>query len=74
MSSRPVLPNAVRAGLQTAEPLDADTLKCADMNVKFSSKNIPIEKLKEYLPKKKQSFMRKELPMKIPNSGWRWSE
>ncbi len=41
--------NSVRRGLQTAKPLSVSDLKCVDMFQKFSSKAIPLGKIKEML-------------------------
>jgi hypothetical protein len=44
--------NSVRHGLQTAKPLAVNSLKCADVMQKFSSKEIPLSKIKEMLAEK----------------------
>jgi len=44
--------NAVRQGLQTAKPVAVDTIQCVDMLHKFSSKDIPLDKIKELLAEK----------------------
>jgi hypothetical protein len=44
--------NSVRHGLQTAKPLAVNNLKCADLMQKFSSKEIPLDRIKEMLAEK----------------------
>jgi hypothetical protein len=44
--------NAVRKGLQSATPLSTDSLKCVDLMKEFSSKDIPISRIKETLAEK----------------------
>ncbi len=44
--------NSVRHGLQTAKPLSVSSLKCADVIHKFSSKDIPLSRIKEMLSEK----------------------
>jgi hypothetical protein len=44
--------NSVRHGLQTAKPLAVNNLKCADIMQKFSSKKIPLSRIKETLAEK----------------------
>ena len=44
--------NSVRHGLQTAKPVTVDKIKCANVMQKFSSKEIPLIKIKEMLAEK----------------------
>ncbi len=44
--------NSVRQGLQIATPLAAESLKCVDIMQKFTSKDIPLSKIKETLAEK----------------------
>ena len=44
--------NSVRHGLQTAKPLAVDNIKCADVMQDFSSKEIPLSRIKEMLAEK----------------------
>ena len=44
--------NSVRHGLQTAKPLAVNNLKCADVMQKFSSKEIPLGRIREMLAEK----------------------
>ncbi len=44
--------NSVRHGLKTAKTLSVGSLKCADIIQKFSSKDIPLSRIKEMLSEK----------------------
>jgi hypothetical protein len=44
--------NSVRHGIQTAKPIAVNNLKCADVMQKFSSKDIPLSRIKEMLAEK----------------------
>ena len=44
--------NSVRHGLQTAKPLAVNNLKCTDVIRKFSSKEVPLGRIKEMLAEK----------------------
>ncbi|MCX6983907.1 MAG: neutral/alkaline non-lysosomal ceramidase N-terminal domain-containing protein [Lentisphaerae bacterium] len=44
--------NSVRHGLQTAKPLAVNKLKCTDVIRKFSSKEVPLGRIKEMLAEK----------------------
>jgi hypothetical protein len=44
--------NSVRHGLQAAKPVTVDKIKCANVMQKFSSKEIPLIKIKEMLAEK----------------------
>jgi hypothetical protein len=44
--------NSVRHGLQAAKPIAVKNLKCVDVMQKFSSKDIPLSKIKEILAEK----------------------
>lgn len=44
--------NSVRHGLQYAKPVAVNNLKCADLIQKFSSKEIPLPRIKEMLAEK----------------------
>jgi hypothetical protein len=44
--------NSVRNGLQTAKPVAVNNLKCVDVVKKFSSKEVPLNRIKEILAEK----------------------